>query len=375
MERKDQRDPYREQRAETWRGNESQSQDYRGQNQSDRQQSGETDRSTSRAFEGRDWSNAESGRAGSEGGRQYEPGGGYGYGRQGYTAGQSGQGYYGARPMSEGTGAGYAGGQYARSEDQGYGRQAYTPGQYGQTTIGAQHMSDDRGMGYVARERSGQYPGQYGGRFAGRGPKNYVRSDERIREDVCRLLTEDWEVDASDVTVTVANCEVTLSGTVPSREQRRRAEDRAEQVPGVAHVQNNVRVEDRSSWSDARNEIPRDETGELISADKVEGTAVYGADRKKIGTIETVMLTKRSGRVAYAVLGFGGFLGLGADHYPLPWSLLKYDTELGGYVVSLTKDQLQNAPKYGSNDSWDWTNPETSRRIDQYYGSWLGTMY
>jgi len=360
MERKDQRDPYREHRAETWRGSESQNQDYRGQNQSDRQQSGEMDRSTTRAYEGRDSANAESGRATSESGRQYEPGGGYGYGRQGYTAGQSGQGYYGARPMNEGAGVGYAGGQYARSEDQGYGRQGSTFGQSGQNTYGTPRMSRDMGQ------------------FSGRGPKNYMRSDERIREDVCQLLTEDWEVDASEIIVVVDDGEVTLSGTVPSREQRRRAEDRAEQVSGVTHVQNNVRVarpEGRDSWNDMRSEIPRDETDELISADKVNGTAVYGADRKKIGTIETVMLTKRTGRVAYAVLSFGGFLGLGAEHYPLPWNMLKYDTGLGGYIVNLTKEQLQNAPKYGPNDSWDWNNPENSRKIDRYYGSWIGTMY
>ena len=61
------------------------------------------------------------------------------------------------------------------------------------------------------------------------------------------------------------------------------------------------------------------ETGNLIGSDKVEGTAVYGADSEKIGTIERVMIDKVSGRVSYAVLSFGGFLGIGDDHYPLPF--------------------------------------------------------
>ena len=61
------------------------------------------------------------------------------------------------------------------------------------------------------------------------------------------------------------------------------------------------------------------ETGSLIGSDKVEGTAVYGANDTKIGSIERVMIDKTTGRVSYAVLSFGGFLGIGDDHYPLPW--------------------------------------------------------
>ena len=77
--------------------------------------------------------------------------------------------------------------------------------------------------------------------------------------------------------------------------------------------------------------IEERETGTLIGSDKVEGTAVYGPDDQKIGSIERVMIEKTSGRVSYAVIGFGGFLGIGNDHYPLPWNSLKYDTTLGGY--------------------------------------------
>ena len=81
------------------------------------------------------------------------------------------------------------------------------------------------------------------------------------------------------------------------------------------------------------------ETGSLIGSDKVEGTAVYGATDTKIGSIERVMIDKMSGKVSYAVLSFGGFLGIGDDHYPLPWQSLKYDTNLGGYRTGITETQ------------------------------------
>jgi len=65
------------------------------------------------------------------------------------------------------------------------------------------------------------------------------------------------------------------------------------------------------------------EQGNLIGSDKVEGTAVYGANNEKIGSIERVMIDKMTGKVSYAVLAFGGFLGLGNDHYPIPWASLE----------------------------------------------------
>jgi PRC-barrel domain protein len=110
------------------------------------------------------------------------------------------------------------------------------------------------------------------------------------------------------------------------------------------------------------------ETGSLIGSDKVEGTAVYGADATKIGSIERVMIDKVSGRVSYAVLGFGGFLGLGNDHYPLPWQSLKYDTELGGYITGITEKQLQGAPKYGDDSDWNWADVTRNRALNDYYG-------
>ena len=110
------------------------------------------------------------------------------------------------------------------------------------------------------------------------------------------------------------------------------------------------------------------ETGSLIGSDKVEGTAVYGADDTKIGSIERVMIDKMSGKVSYAVLSFGGFLGIGDDHYPLPWQSLKYDTNLGGYRTGITESQLQGAPKYGNDNAWNWSDPARTRAVNDYYG-------
>src|ERR1700754_2807664 len=110
------------------------------------------------------------------------------------------------------------------------------------------------------------------------------------------------------------------------------------------------------------------ETMSLIGSDKVEGTAVYGVDEKKIGQVERVMIDKMSGKVAYAVLSFGGFLGLGEDYYPTPWTNLTYDTRLGGYRVNLTKDQLEKAPKYSKESDWTW-NRANDARVYDYYGA------
>ena len=88
------------------------------------------------------------------------------------------------------------------------------------------------------------------------------------------------------------------------------------------------------------------ETISLIGSDKVQGTAVYSADGEKIGSIERVMIEKVNGKVSYAVLSFGGFLGIGDDRYPLPWPSLKYNVELGGYQTLVPIEKISGAPKY-----------------------------
>ena len=108
------------------------------------------------------------------------------------------------------------------------------------------------------------------------------------------------------------------------------------------------------------------DTPTLIASDRVEGTRVYGADGKHIGSIERLILGKQDGRVAYAVLSFGGFLGIGHDHYPLPWAKLSYDTQLDGYRIDLTKEQIEGAPSYADDDD-TWYN-DNGRRVYDYYG-------
>jgi hypothetical protein len=72
--------------------------------------------------------------------------------------------------------------------------------------------------------------------------------------------------------------------------------------------------------------------------------------------------------VAYAVLSFGGFLGLGSEYYPIPWSSLTYDTSPGGYRTDITEQQLRNAPKY-TGDDWDWDDREHGRKGYDCYGA------
>src|SRR5688572_6886506 len=93
-------------------------------------------------------------------------------------------------------------------------------------------------------------------------------------------------------------------------------------------------------------QVATDETTQLIASDKVEGTAVYNRQGERLGSVYNFMVDKRSGQVIYAVMSFGGFLGLGSSYHPLPWRALTYDTGKGGYVVDLDKDTLKEAPSY-----------------------------
>ena len=109
-------------------------------------------------------------------------------------------------------------------------------------------------------------------------------------------------------------------------------------------------------------------TNNVISSQEVEGTAVYNAAGEKLGSIDDLMIDKQSGQVRYAVLEFGGFLGMGTDRYPLPWSMLKYDTSQDGYLVPLDKATLENAPRYPASDAPEYTD-EYGRKVYNYYGT------
>lgn len=122
----------------------------------------------------------------------------------------------------------------------------------------------------------------------------------------------------------------------------------------------------RGSKQDRSGDVARHETSSLISADRVEGTSVYDADGQSVGSIETVMIGKRDGQVAYAVLSFGGFLGIGANYYPVPWTMLTYDTALDGYVVAMTKEQIQGAPSY-TPEEWRAGRDRWSDPVDAYW--------
>lgn len=154
---------------------------------------------------------------------------GEGFQRRGWRPGSD---YYGNDP-------GRYGGRYGTGrggEDYGAGPYEYA----GERAGGQRGIWENQDIDYSGRDIGRESPGP----FRGRGPKGYKRSDERIREDVCERLTQDDRVDASNIEVTVKNCEVTLSGSVGSREEKRRAEDIIDDISGVTDVSNRLRVSD-----------------------------------------------------------------------------------------------------------------------------------
>ena len=110
-----------------------------------------------------------------------------------------------------------------------------------------------------------------------------------------------------------------------------------------------------------------DETDRLIASDKVAGTAVYGRDGERLGSVYNFMVDKVSGQVAYAVMSFGGFLGLGERFHPLPWKALTYRPERGGYEVDLDRERLQAAPSYRAGEE-PWTDPAYGQNVYGFYG-------
>jgi len=104
----------------------------------------------------------------------------------------------------------------------------------------------------------------------------------------------------------------------------------------------------------------------LIESNRVEGTAVYDPHGKHIGTIHHLVIEKVSGRVVYAVMSFGGFLGIGTHAHTIPWEKLAYDTALGGYRTDITQEQLAGAPlAYG--DEVLWEDREREREVHDYW--------
>ncbi len=112
-----------------------------------------------------------------------------------------------------------------------------------------------------------------------------------------------------------------------------------------------------------------DETLTLISAGKVQGTPVLDPDGKALGEIYDVMLEKRTGRIAYAVMSFGGVLGVGRKYHPLPWLALKYVPDAGGYMVGIPKEELERGPTLDDTAA-PW-GAGMAQRIEGHYRNWV----
>jgi osmotically-inducible protein OsmY len=238
-------------------------------------------------------------------GREDQGGGGYG-------AERYGEAYHGGRDFGGGSRGDYGrgsdwdyggggsqrqfgGNDYSRGfygADQGYGgRQGRDYGQHGGERGFWERAGDEVSswFGDEDAERRRRMDAQRGGMHRGRGPKGYTRSDDRIREDVNDRLSDDAFVDASEIEVTVSSCEVTLSGTVDSREAKRRAEDIAEQVSGVRHVQNNLRVQQQTAGMTGTPGMSGTTTGETT-------TGAAGTTTSSAGT--TGMRGRKAGTTA-----------------------------------------------------------------------------
>ena len=111
----------------------------------------------------------------------------------------------------------------------------------------------------------------------------------------------------------------------------------------------------------------------LISSRRVEGTPVYNRSDQRLGSIHSVMIDKKSGQVAYAVLSFGGIFGLGEQVHPVPWQVLNYDVDLDAYVVDLTREQLENAPTFRLDEA-ERPQPRDYEEVAGYYSKlpWWG---
>ena len=110
----------------------------------------------------------------------------------------------------------------------------------------------------------------------------------------------------------------------------------------------------------------------LIASDRIEGTAVRRSNGEKVGKIERLMIDKVSGNIGYAVLSFGGLFGMGSHHYPLPWSILKYNTALDAYECDVTEELLLGSKTFEDTDFGDRV---TVREFYNRYGAgpyWSG---
>jgi hypothetical protein len=111
------------------------------------------------------------------------------------------------------------------------------------------------------------------------------------------------------------------------------------------------------------------ETTRLISSEKVEGTSVVDPKGEDLGHIAEIMIDKVSGKVGYAVLKYGSFLGMGGSLFAVPWDILKYDTRRDAYVIGTPIEQLKAAPSFKESSPPNFEDREWSRKVHDYYGS------
>lgn len=235
---------YYSERSQTYRGGEHRDEDWGG----------------SGGQSGRNWpgSSGQHWRDRDEAQRSYGSQGEGDYGRHGGEQGRgSGSGTYGR--YYGGGASGYTGSDFgSRGSESDYGRggySGYSSGSFGASGYGSRETSgrgtsgygpssygQGYGSGFESSRNWDQGAQQWSGEHRGKGPRGYRRSDERIKEEVCDCLTDDPRIDASNIEVAVKECEVTLSGSVSSREDKRRAEDLIERLSGVKDVTNNLRV-------------------------------------------------------------------------------------------------------------------------------------
>jgi PRC-barrel domain len=152
-----------------------------------------------------------------------------------------------------------------------------------------------------------------------------------------------------------------VSGTITGEPLRETI--RTEPVPGREAIRTET-VGAAGGWTDPTVR----ETTRLIASDKVEGTPVRNRAGDKVGTIERVMIDKRSGHVAYAVMTFGGFLGMGQDYTTLPWHVLRYSEDLDAYELNVTPEQLRGAPPLSGSWESGTVDRDWERNVHSYYG-------
>lgn len=116
------------------------------------------------------------------------------------------------------------------------------------------------------------------------------------------------------------------------------------------------------------HEMAKITSGTLIATKSVKGTSIYNPRGDQLGTVDDILIDKVSGKVIYAVISFGGFLGLGEKRHPVPWPTLAYDENKDGYVANLDRKMLEDAPSYDMNEDYLWT-PEYGRRVDKHYNA------